>query len=271
MTPYYEDTRAGITIYHGDCREVLPTLGPVDHVITDPPYEAEAHTKGRRVTRPNATTELQDKWAWHGTHGTVRYASLDFDAITDELRLAVSREFARLTKRWTIVFSQAEGAHKWEAAQVAAGLNRRRWAVWVKPGAQPQFSGDRPGVGYETILMCHQPGRSTWNGGGRVGVFTHIGARGIGHMAAKPLRLMAELVSLFTDPGETILDPFMGSGTTLRAAKDLHRRAIGIEIEERWCEVAAKRLSQEVLAIESEEKAGAYTPAPGAHAQEARQ
>jgi site-specific DNA-methyltransferase (adenine-specific) len=66
-------------------------------------------------------------------------------------------------------------------------------------------------------------------------------------MTEKPIELMRELVSLFTDPGELILDPFMGSGTTLRAAKDLGRRAIGIELEEKYCEIAVQRLAQEVL------------------------
>jgi DNA modification methylase len=247
MKPYYD--RDGITIYHGDCREVLPTLGPVDHVITDPPYEAEAHTKGRRVGRANGATELQDKWAWKGPHGTLRYQHLDFPALDEELRQFVACSFARLTKRWCLVFSQAEGAHIWESELRLAGLSRRRWCVWTKPDGQPQFSGDRPGVGYETIVATHAAGRSTWNGGGRIGVFVHpkTNQGGTGHMTEKPLPLMRELVSLFTDPGETILDPFMGSGTTLRAAKDLGRRAVGIELEEKWCEVAAKRLSQEVL------------------------
>lgn len=67
------------------------------------------------------------------------------------------------------------------------------------------------------------------------------------HTTQKPLELMKELVALFTDPGELILDPFMGSGTTLRAAKDCGRKAIGIELEEKYCEVAAKRMRQEVL------------------------
>jgi DNA modification methylase len=239
--PFYED--AAVRLYCGDCREILPQLEQVDHVITDPPYEAEAHTKGRRVARPNHTTELQDKWAWHGPHGTVRYEALDFDPITDDIRADVAREAGRLAARWVIVFCQAEGAHKWQSVMEAAGLSRRRWAVWVKPGAQPQFSGDRPGVGYETIVMCHQPGRSTWHGGGRVGVFEHIAARGIDHMAAKPEPLMCELIALFTDEGDTILDPFAGSGTTLVAAKKLGRKAIGIELSEQYCEVAARRLS----------------------------
>lgn len=245
MKPYYED--GAVQIFHADCRDLLPHLQGVVHVITDPPYEAEAHTKGRRVARPNHMTELQDKWAWHGTHGTVRYEALDFAPITDDLRADVARETARLATRWVIVFSQAEGAHKWQAAMEAAGLNRRRWSVWVKPGAQPQFSGDRPGVGYETIVMCHQPGQSRWNGGGRVGVFEHVAARGVDHMAAKPEPLMAELVTLFTDPGDVILDPFAGSGTTAVAAKRLGRRCILIEQEEKYCEIAARRLSQGAL------------------------
>lgn len=69
------------------------------------------------------------------------------------------------------------------------------------------------------------------------------------HPTTKPLGLVSRFVSLFSEAGETILDPFMGSGTTLRAAKDLGRKAIGIEIEERYCEIAARRLEQEVLAL----------------------
>jgi site-specific DNA-methyltransferase (adenine-specific) len=68
-----------------------------------------------------------------------------------------------------------------------------------------------------------------------------------GHPCPKPLRWMTWLVGLASRPGEKILDPFMGSGTTLRAAKDLARRAIGIELDERYCEIAAKRLAQESL------------------------
>lgn len=87
-----------------------------------------------------------------------------------------------------------------------------------------------------------------WHGGGRSAVFT-CNKVNSEHPTGKPLRLITQLVTLFSDPGELILDPFMGSGTTLRAAKDLGRRAIGIEIEERYCEIAVKRLAQEVLSF----------------------
>lgn len=311
MSPYFE--KQGITLYHGDCREVLPTLGPVrhryrwtlrpiehavfgaktipetvspesgrfnfgtacldreltehqrsqhsleylgaegglvSHVITDPPYETEVHAGGRRVlggTRPGHAVET-----WRDAEGVERFADLGFDPMTEELREAASAEFARLTSRWALVFCQAEGAHKWERALLCAGMRRRRWCIWVKPDGQPQISGDRPGVGYETIVAMHGGiSRTTWNGGGKLGVFTHAknvtGSRESNpHPTTKPLPLMAELVSLFTDPGETILDPFCGSGTTLVAAYQLGRKAIGIELEEKWCEVSAKRLEREM-------------------------
>src|SRR5690606_30894158 len=111
----------------------------------------------------------------------------------------------------------------------------------------PQFSGDRPAAGFDAITICHPSGRKRWNGGGAHAVWTHpVVINGAGearvHTTQKPLSLMTQLVSLFSDPGETVLDPFAGSGTTLVAAKNLGRRAIGIELDERYCEVAARRL-----------------------------
>lgn len=244
MTPYFE--RDGIQIFLGDCLDVLPTLGPVDHVITDPPYEAEAHTLQRRTKETFASqADGEDR-----RPATVK--AISFNPITTDVRMAVSAEFGRLAKRWVLAFCQAEAVGDWRGALVCGGLTWRRSCVWVKPDGQPQLSGDRPGMGYESIACAHAVGRSRWNGGGKLGVFTFAtksdpDSERTGHDTQKPIKLMRELVSLFTDPGETILDPFAGSGTTGRAALDLGRKAILIEREERWCEVAAKRMAQAVL------------------------
>lgn len=120
----------------------------------------------------------------------------------------------------------------------------------------PQLTGDRPGTGWEAIAFLHN--RETtkrWNGGSRDSVFECLTVRAGRffanyHTAEKPVKLVGELIDLFTDPGDLILDPFAGSGTTLRAAKDLSRRCIGIEIEERYCEITVKRLQQENLPLE---------------------
>lgn len=114
-----------------------------------------------------------------------------------------------------------------------------------KPDAQPQLSGDRPATGYEAILAMHTRGGSRWNGGGRAGVFICSVAsrkKQTAHKTEKPLKLMRELVDLFSDPGELVLDPFAGSGTTLAAARSLHRQAIGIEIDPAYAAMAARRL-----------------------------
>lgn len=227
MKSYWE--RDGIQIFHGDCREVLPTLRQVDHVITDPPYEAEAHTLGRRAG---------------GANGLAVERPLDFVGISDELRVYSGSEMARLSTGWILVFCQVEAAMIWRDALLPARYFRTQ--IWRKPDGAPQFTGDRPGMGYESIVTCwNSHTRSKWNGGGRHGCYDHPRSQGSSGLTEKPLPLMIELTELFTDPGETILDPFMGSGTTLVAAYQLGRKAIGIELEEKWCEVAVKRLESQ--------------------------
>jgi DNA modification methylase len=234
VRPFYEAD--GVTIYHGDCRAVIPQLVRawvgVDHIITDPPYELEAHTLQRR-TKPG---------------GGITAPTLDFAPINGDLRAGAGRLMGKMARRWTLVFCQVEAAMLWRAALEKGGARYRRSCIWVKPNGMPQYTGDRPGQGYETMVTCHAPGKSRWNGHGRHGVFTFNKEFGPNeHQTQKPLGLMAQLVVLFTDPNEVILDPFMGSGTTLRAAKDLGRRAIGIDTDERYCELAARRMSQMVF------------------------
>ena len=230
MSPYYEDE--SVVIWHGDCREILPTIGSVDHVITDPPYEAEAHTPMRRTQRSIREGEND---------------VIGFDAITPELRAFVAREFVRVSRGWVLVFCQVEATSTWRDVLTAEGAKYRRSMVWTKPDSSPQFNGQGPAQGYECIstVWCGQ-GASKWNAGGKRGVYdfcVNVGRSG-GHPTEKPEPLMVSLLSDFTGREDTILDPFMGSGTTLVAAKRLGRKAIGIEREEKYCEIAVKRLRQ---------------------------
>jgi DNA modification methylase len=150
-----------------------------------------------------------------------------------------------------------ESSADWRESLIAGGMDDGmeyiRTGVWVKPGSTPQFTGDRPAPGFEVVTICHPQGRKKWNGGGSHAVWTYPIVAGGSHNPArlhttqKPEQLMSHLVSMFTDPGDTVLDPFMGSGTTLVAAKRLGRKAIGIELEEKYCEIAAKRLAQGAL------------------------
>lgn len=229
---------------HADNRDVLPTLPAksVAHVITDPPYEAEAHTLQRRVKRQDG-----EKSKWGGRTDAMHKSPLSFGPISEGERGSVAGQFAKLASRWCVVFCQVEAVMKWQQALIEGGHAARRIGVWVKPDAMPQFSGDRPGMGYESIVFTHARGRSTWNGGGRVGVFSHNKNSGgkHDHETQKPLSLMLELVELFTDPDDVILDPFAGSGTTGVACLRLGRRFVGIERDEKYAGVATERLRAE--------------------------
>jgi site-specific DNA-methyltransferase (adenine-specific) len=125
------------------------------------------------------------------------------------------------------------------------GLRSLRIGVWVKDNPMPQISADRPAQGWEAISFFHREDeKPRWNGGGQRSVWTYPVCQNMGHPTTKPLAMVIDWIKLFTDEGETILDPFAGSGTTGVAAKLNGRKCILIEREEKYCEVAAKRLRQ---------------------------
>jgi len=238
------ETIGNATLYLGDCREILPTLPKVDAVITDPPYEAEAHGAGRRLL--GRTDKLADSRIRE-----IESAPLDFDAMDDDLRAFMASWSAANCSGWMLAFCQAEAVAIWRQSMESAGMKWRRAMVWVKPDSAPQLSGDRPTQGYESIAAawCGE-GRSEWNGGGKRGVFVygkhdpgmgHGGARNE-HPTQKPVALMKDLVSLFTNPGAVVLDMCMGSGTTGIACSDLGRRFVGIEKKPHHFDIACRRI-----------------------------
>lgn len=219
-------------IYLGDCLELMKQIPDksIDHIITDPPYEKEAHTLQRRVRRGNILGN----------------ECLDFESIDTNFRINIAKEMARVVKKWVIVFCQVEAAMIWKDCFESAGLNYKRTGVWIKPDGMPQYTGDRPGMGYESIVIMHTPGRSKWNGGGSHGVWIYKkgdnGGKKNPHPTMKPRQLMKKLIQQFTNKNELILDPFLGSGTTAIACYDLNRLYIGIEKEPKYFDIAKKRI-----------------------------
>jgi site-specific DNA-methyltransferase (adenine-specific) len=239
MKPYYSE--AGITIYHGSCEDVFPELLDVDVMITDPPYSEHTHKKqwiGSALTKGKAR------------NGT-KFKGLGFDPITPELMHLTVLNAKAIVRRWSMFFTDLEGIALWREIVLDLELEYVRTMIWDKVDSAPQFTGDRPAAGAEAIVLAHKAGKKRWNGGGRRNVFTYpVNGCNQGskpHPSTKPEALMRELVALFTDEGETILDPFMGSGSTLVAAKRLCRKAIGVEIDKSYCDVAIERLRQGAL------------------------
>lgn len=228
------------SLYLGDCLEVLPTLGPVDHVITDPPYEAQAHTAQRRVLGAGV-----------GKCRDLSSQALPFAALTEEQRDGVAAWGAESCSGWFLAFCQVEAIAAWRDTLAAAGAKWRRAGIWVKPDGMPQLSGDRPAAGCEAIAMAWcGTGQSVWSGGGSSGVYTfgkHDDGAGHGgkskeHPTQKPRVLMERLVGLFTKPGQLIADPFMGSGSTGVAAVRTGRRFVGVEIDPDYFDIACRRI-----------------------------
>ena len=211
MKPYYDDGQ--VTIYHGDCREVLAQLQRRDFVVmvTDPPYGINYTSNRTRATRIARSIEGDGDTA--------------------------ARDFA--VDWWdggpAIVFG---------APSVAPPEHTRTNLVWHKPGSG---MGDlslpwKPDYEFIHILGCGFIGDRTTS---VLSYPLRVFRGDLSHPHEKPMSLLIDL--LRKCPPGAVIDPFTGSGTTLRAAKDTGRRAVGIEIEERYCEIAAKRLAQGVL------------------------
>ena len=204
VKPYYEQD--GITIFHGDCREILPTLEKVDLVLTDPPYG------------------LGDKWGgdslgWSSCAGKLWDHQPEWDAKTADF------DFVSLGKNAIVC-----GGNYYSFTLT------NTWLGWDK---MQKHTGSEAELAWTTLSQPVRVFRMSR-------VEAYCGKEGKSHPTQKPLDLIKWCLS-FVPEAETILDPFMGSGTTLRAAKDLGRQAIGIEIEEKYCEIAANRLRQSVL------------------------
>ncbi len=221
------------TLYCGDSLEIVPTLGPVDHWVFDPPYEAIMHASKsgiKGLVRPD------------GSH---YWKPLDFapiDAIRDDV-IALAEGNC---EGWFIAFCTSEGVARWADPINESTLKYKRACVWVKPDSTPQMNGQGPAQGAEHFVVAWAgKGFAKWNAGGKRGVYTHCvnGPERNGvHPTEKPRKLMAEIIADFTNEGQTILDPFMGSGTTGVAAVQMGRDFIGIEREPKYFDIAAKRI-----------------------------
>ncbi len=232
MKPYYEDD--AVTIYHGDCLDVLPSLSGVDLVFTSPPYNL-GQTGGTEWTR------LSDGYgAYHDAMPHDDYVAWQKDVLRacwnalSEAGAIYYQHKPRVLNKGVLL-----------PLELNPGLPLRQIVTWDRgSGFMRQFTCYVPR--YEWVLIFAKDEfrintRSVFD------VWRIPPEVGSQHPAPFPLALALRAVS--TTSAEVVCDPFMGSGTTLRAAKDLGRRAIGIELDERYCEMAAKRMAQEVLPL----------------------
>jgi len=221
LKPYYEHN--GITIYNADCREVLPTLGKVDLVLTDPPYgigaDRAAKSAAEQRIKANGKSKAGRGWKDYG------------ETSWDDERPSV--------ETFGEIFNHSLHQIVWGGNYFSDYFRPSMgWLIWDK--GQRGFSladGEMAWTSFQNALRIKTVARGKALQDGKQ------------HPTQKSLDIMVWSIEYADRHGSasTILDPFMGSGTTLVAAKQLGRQAIGIELEEKYCEIAAKRLSQEYL------------------------
>jgi DNA modification methylase len=209
MTPYYADGQ--VTLYHGDCREITEWLA-ADVLVTDPPYGM-----AYEPTRGSTGSKL---WGREVVTG-------DRDPFDPSHLLGFRR---------AVLF----GAN-WYASRLP---DSGGWLVWDKTprGEKAGFTASHAELAWTNVMTRVTTFRLQWGGEARNGEGHH-------HPTQKPVGLIRSVIELVSEVGEIVADPYAGSGSTLVAARDSGRRAIGVELEERYCETIARRLAQDVLPL----------------------
>lgn len=216
--PYYQD--ALVTIYHGDCRELVPLLPRFDLLLTDPPYGI------------NESSKKQKSRQGHGMANQRDYGEYSWDnAAPPAWQIGMLRAAAR----WQILW----GGNYYDALPPARG-----WLVWDKDNGATDFADCE--LAWTNLETAVRKFRWRWQGM----LQENMAEKDVReHPTQKPLALMTWCLGLVPDAA-TVLDPFAGSGTTGRACKDMGRRCVLIEREERYCETAARRMGQECLSFD---------------------
>ena len=224
MKPYYSED--GITIYHGDCRDVLPTLGRFDLLMADPPYGLGA---GRAKSFGHGVKQHMSGLASGKCVDKRDYGDSEWD--DQPADLTVIRDAIDLCAQSII----------WGGNYFDLGP-ARCYLVWDKLRGDTDYADAE--LAWTTLNRTVRVIRWKWNG------FLKEAPEHRWHPTQKPLAVTKWAIAQAGDV-HSVLDPYMGSGTTLRAAKDIGLTAVGIEREERYCEIAAKRLSQGVLNLKT--------------------
>lgn len=248
MTHYYDDGN-GIVIYHGDCRDILPNVEKSHCVVTSPPYN--------QFGLFGAPSGMHAENNWVKNSCDVGYkdnlSEIDYQKWLKSVAKVIIQNilpggslFVNHKIRWRnkVLLHPLDIVRQW------SGVYLRQEIIWKRAGSTT-LNARMFAPNEERIYWLIKEG-ADWHWNQEAAAFLSVWEimqdnTADGHPCPFPIKIPLRCIKATTDNDSLILDPFMGSGTTLLAAKNLGRKAIGIELEERYCEIAAKRLAQEVL------------------------
>lgn len=250
MKPYYED--GSVTIYHGRAEDVLPQVSDVACVVTSPPY----NTLGSRI--PERPTGMHRDSGWIAKITAVGYADdmdeteyVAWQAVIAEMIATATRPGGSMFYNHKIRYRDKVALHPIDIVRAFESWSLRQELIWDRPGSTT-FNARMFAPNDERVYWLTRNGADhPWNQSAAswLTVWRMAPDTGSNHPAPFPWMLPSRCIQAVTQPGDIVLDPFSGSGSTIYAAKMLGRRGIGIEMDERWCELAAQRCSQEVLGL----------------------